>query len=160
MVTSDLTIATSLSLVAGMVFASLAAAASFQVTPTTSADYEPGFRCSFWLPSKERSGDSLLQADDDSVPAPKALIAINGAKHMLTSKGITWRRKKKDDVNVGDVMLLRFDDEAVNVSVNAAVTWVCPRGAEGCEITRYRAKMRVSFQGMSRTVVTHGSCGS
>jgi hypothetical protein len=158
--TSDLTKARSVSLIVGMLITCLAAADSFKVTPTTSADYEPGFRCSFWSPGQETSGESLLQADDDSVPSPKALIGIDGTKYMLSSKSITWHRKRKDDLNIGDAMVLRFDDKAVGVIVRAAVTWMCPRGDEGCEITRYRAKIKVTFQGVTKTVAADGSCGS
>ena len=157
--TSALTIAKSVSLTVGMLFACLAVADSFKVTTTTSTDYEPGFRCAFWSRGHESSGDSVLQADDDSVPLPKALIGINGTKHMLSSKAITWHRKKKDDLNIGDEMMLRFDD-GVGVTVRAKVTWVCPREAEGCEITRYHAKIKVTFHGVTKTMVADGSCGS
>ena len=140
---------------------SLAAPATLVVTPTSVDDYRVSFRCMFWLPGDKPGDDKLvLQADDDTVPTQQALIGINGEKLMLPGKGLKVWNKKKGHLNLGDMLIVRFGNEAASVTLRAKVTWLCPVDSEGCEVTRYRARITVAKGALSTTLNAVGECGS
>jgi hypothetical protein len=144
--------------------AALAGGPSWHVTPTKVEDYPGGFRCYFWNPSeKPDSPRMMFQTNDENGEADAhalhALIGINGAKIVLDRVDLRRKSKKEDLDSVGDQLYERFTAAGIEVVLDATVTRACPADSENCEVTEYRAKLKVTKDGGSRTIEVVGDCG-
>ena len=140
----------------------LAADPSWRVTPTKVEDYPGGFRCYFRSPAeKPDTPRFLFQANDengDQRAQERGLIGIDGVKIVLERVVLRRRNKSKGPPNVGDQLHERFTAADIDVVLDATVTYVC-HGSDNCEETAYRARLKVTKDGGSRTINVVGDCG-
>jgi len=101
----------------------------------------------------------MFQANDENGDDPlHGLIGIDLAKVGLDRVDLHRQSKKKNSDNVGDQLHERFTAPGIEVTLDATITYVC-QGSENCEVTTYRAKLKVTKDGGSRVIDVVGDCG-
>lgn len=139
----------------------LAAEPTWHISATKVEDYPGGFRCYFSSPTDKKDPPSpLFQANDDTSPDSHALIGIDGRKLVLERVSLDVSYKHKNRVTLGDKLMERFVGKQVDVILDATVTGACSPNEENCEVTTYRAKLKVTKNGTSRVLDLVGDCGS
>jgi hypothetical protein len=140
----------------------LAAEPTWHVSTTKVEDYPGGFRCYFSAPTDKRDPPlPLFQANDDTSTDRHALIGIDGQRLVLDRVSLHVHSKDKTRVTLGDRLVERFVGKGVEVLLDATVTGACsPDDRENCEVTTYRAKLKVTKDGASRVLDLVGDCGS
>jgi hypothetical protein len=136
-----------------------AAEPMWHVTPTKIEDFPGGFRRYFRNPADSPDTTRFLfQSSDETSPVREALIGIDGTKFLLRGVVLRVQRKVKVSEGIGDTLYQRFVGKGIDVEIDATVTYVC-QGSENCEETAYRATLKVTKDGGSRTIDVVGDCG-
>ena len=96
------------------------------------------------------SGFVFLGEIDDS----RSLMNIGGSDVdlALTSEHGTLKK-------VGDVLERTFKAQGVLVRAKYRVTWICPKGDDSCEVTRFNVSFNVSKGSKQQTVRATGEVG-
>lgn len=61
--------------------------------------------------------------------------------------------------SLGDTLTREFAGPDVKVYATYKVTWVCPKGSESCEVTRFSLTLRVQSQSGEHVVQAKGDVG-
>jgi len=86
-----------------------------------------------------------------------AVMNLNGRDTKLM---LIRETKAKGDLKERDRSSAWYRAGAVEVRVDYTVSGFCPPDHESCEVIYYNATVVVSRQGVQKTVLAHGLCGS
>ena len=105
-----------------------------------------------WLASAPSLGDGyVFMADYDDA---KILMNIDGADTSLVAVNEGGRLR-----GVGDVVQRTYRADGIEVQARYEATWVCPAGAEGCEVTEFDATYEVRKGARTQLVEASGAAG-
>jgi hypothetical protein len=131
-----------------LVFA-YAAEPAWLVAPLTDQQLIAG--CSWTASAPTLGAGYIFMADyDDS----KILMNIDGSDTSLVAVNeyIPMR-------DVGDMVLRTYRADGIEVQARYQATWVCPAGAEGCEVTEFDATYEVRKGARTQLVEASGALG-
>jgi hypothetical protein len=116
----------------------------------------------------ENGGCQLLPSSDHSDPFNserfvfmsdfngRAVMNINGHDILFNLVRSTDTRKQP---RKGDRSQYWYSAGSISVEVDYTVTGVCPPDDESCEVSDYRATIRITAASARRSITAHGLCG-
>jgi hypothetical protein len=126
------------------------------ISPLKKEDINYGCGCSFHYPIQQKEkGVQILQWEEGE----KASLRLNGSLERLDVVGATQTHRLKNRVSVGDRTVFSLAGPSVKVTADCTIMWICPPKSEGCEVTRYRARLEITSEKGNASIPAWGECG-
>ena len=126
------------------------------ISSLEESDISYGCGCSFHYPVERKAkGGIVLQW----AVGGKAAMRINGALLRLDVVGDKESRRRKDRESIGDRRIFSLAGSGIEVTAHCTAAWVCPRDNGSCEVTWYRAQLKVKSDKGSASIPVWGGCG-